>query len=194
MTRDEQLRWLKANLKPKRVAHSLGVEATARKLAQRFGCDAEKAAVAGLLHDCAKSLPQELQAAYAREAGFDVDKLSLMSEGVLHAPAGAIVARLELGVTDQDVLSAIFWHNIPSRSMTALDICVSLGDLIEPNRDFDGVEELRRAAKTDLMEAFRLGLAQVMRFVLERGLPLHPQTLEVYNDLTLRRSAGTKDS
>ena len=41
-------------LPEKRLTHCLGVERAAIELAQRFGIDAEKAGLAGLLHDYAK--------------------------------------------------------------------------------------------------------------------------------------------
>ena len=42
-------------LPEKRLTHCLGVERAAIELAERFGVDAEKAGLAGLLHDYAKS-------------------------------------------------------------------------------------------------------------------------------------------
>lgn len=42
-------------LPEKRLTHCLGVERAAMELAQRFGVDVEKASLAGLLHDYAKS-------------------------------------------------------------------------------------------------------------------------------------------
>lgn len=190
MNRDEMLKCLKARLKPKRVEHSLGVEKTARELALRFGCNADKAALAGLLHDCGKNLPPDVMLRYAAEAGFPPVGLGGAGAGILHAPAGAIVALKEFGVADDDVLSAICWHTVPRTDMSMLDRIVSLADIIEPNRDFDGVECIRAEAKKDLDEAFRLSLARVMRHVLDEGLFLHPQTLQVYNELTLAKQAG----
>ena len=45
---------LKAALTEKRFIHSLGVRDEAVRMAKLFGCDEEKAYIAGLLHDCAK--------------------------------------------------------------------------------------------------------------------------------------------
>jgi predicted HD superfamily hydrolase involved in NAD metabolism len=189
MSREGILAYLKASLKPRRVEHSLGVEKTARELALRYGCNADKAALAGLAHDCGKSLPQDVMASYAAEAGFPAEGLGGAGAGILHAPAGAIVAMKELGIEDSDVLSAICWHTVPRPDMSMLDKIVSLADIIEPNRDFDGVERIRAEAKRDLDEAFRLSMARVMRHVLDDGLFLHPQTLQVYNELTLAKQA-----
>ena len=46
-------------LPEKRLTHCLGVERAAMELAQRFGVDVEKAGLAGLLHDYAKSLSDQ---------------------------------------------------------------------------------------------------------------------------------------
>lgn len=190
MNREETVSWLKANLKPRRFEHSLGVEGTARELARRFGCDGEKAALAGLVHDCAKSLELDKMIRYAMRAGFPTDGTSGAGAGILHAPAGAVVALEELGISDREVLSAVCWHTVPRLDMSKLDKVVSLADIIEPGRDFEGVEKIRAAARKDLDEAFRLSLARVMRHVLDEGLFLHPLTLQVYNDLTLVKQAG----
>ncbi|NJD03860.1 MAG: HD domain-containing protein, partial [Ruminiclostridium sp.] len=45
---------LEAALSPKRYIHSVNVMETAVSLAVKYGEDAGKAAVAGLLHDCAR--------------------------------------------------------------------------------------------------------------------------------------------
>lgn len=185
MNRAEIINFLKSHLKPRRVEHCLGVEKAARELALRYGADPEKAALAGLVHDCAKSMDPVLMAQYAREEGFPMDGMNGAGAGILHAPAGAVLAHRALGICDREVLSAVCWHTVPRPDMSLLDKIVSLADIIEPNRDFGGVENIRQAAKRNLDEAFRLSLARVMCHVLEEGLFLHPQTLQVYNELTL---------
>lgn len=54
MTTKEIQKDLKNKLKPARYEHTLGVSDTARHLAEIHGYDSVKAALAGLLHDCAK--------------------------------------------------------------------------------------------------------------------------------------------
>lgn len=53
------INWLKENLSEERFLHTLGTAQTARTLAQQFGLDADKAEIAGLLHDCAKEYSKE---------------------------------------------------------------------------------------------------------------------------------------
>ena len=54
-SREELLERMAELLPEKRLTHCLGVERAAMELAQRFGVDVEKAGLAGLLHDYAKS-------------------------------------------------------------------------------------------------------------------------------------------
>ena len=59
MDRIQMREKLEKKLSQKRFEHSLGVEYTAACMAMCFDVDIEKAAVAGLLHDCAKYLSPE---------------------------------------------------------------------------------------------------------------------------------------
>lgn len=185
--------WLKKHLKPGRYRHSLGTRDAARELAVRFGEDPQRAALAGLLHDCGKSLGDEALNDAARAYGFPMDDIFLRCPNLLHAPAGAWIAREKLGVTDEAVLSAICWHTVPSFAMTGLDKVVSVADLIEPGRDYPGVDGLREMAMKDLDGAFMLGLTKVMIHVLEQGRLLHPNTVTVYNDMRSKWIEEQKD-
>ena len=42
-----------------RYQHTLGVAYTAASLAMRYGIDIERAYLAGILHDCAKNIPND---------------------------------------------------------------------------------------------------------------------------------------
>ena len=134
---------LKADLKPTRYAHTMRVMMKSIELADKYDVDRKKAALAGLLHDCAK-LPPEKQYELAKEHGLDV---SNMAQPIIHGPIGAVRARRVFGITDNEVLSAISCHTTCKSRMTALDKIVYLADKIEQGRIYDGVEDIRR--KTD---------------------------------------------
>ena len=63
---------VKKSLKPKRFRHTIGVKYTSICLAMRYGEDLDKAAAAGLLHDCAKNLSDEKLLSLCREKGIPV--------------------------------------------------------------------------------------------------------------------------
>ena len=67
--------------------------------------------------------------------------------------------------------------------MTLLEKVIYMADYIEPTRDFDGVEELRRLTYEDLDRGLLLGLTETIREMEERGTPVHNNTREARNDL-----------
>lgn len=159
----------------KRHAHILGVEEEAVRLAHRWGADEETARRAGILHDCTKylELPEQLQ--ICAEYGIVLDDLEQQSAKLLHSKTGAALARNLYGESDE-VYWAIYWHTTGRADMTLLEKIIYLADYMEPNRDFPGVEELRRLCYSDLDAALELGLTMSVEELTERGVPIHKNT------------------
>ena len=108
MKREKMAYRLKKELDAARYAHTLGVEKTAREMAEKFGVDEEKAALAGLLHDCAKCMPLSQMTKAAKNE--KLDPVMKESKALMHAVAGAHVAQDVYDVHDPEVLGAIRWH------------------------------------------------------------------------------------
>ena len=183
MQEQEICAWLKTHLDEERYIHSLGVRDCAAMLADRYGADIEKAKLVGLLHDCAKSLPKDDMIQKIREAGYPLEQEIFQNEALMHSIAGAVVARQVFGVEDPEILSAIECHTTGKGGMSLLDKIIYLADLIEPNRTFPGVDELRAAAMEDLNKAVLMGLRYGIERVLSTNRYLHPKTIEAWNDM-----------
>ena len=181
MKRDKMEYKLKKELDRQRFEHTLGVEQTAREMARVFGEDEEKAALAGLLHDCAKCMPLSQMIKAARHA--DVDPVMKESKALMHAVAGRCVAQDVYGVQDEDVLGAIRWHTTGRAGMTRLEKIIYLADVIEPNRKpYPGLEDLRALCMQDLDGAMHTALRMSLEHVREQGKTLHPDTLAALAD------------
>lgn len=165
MKREKIMYKLKKELDAQRYTHTLGVEETARQMALLFGEDPQKAALAGLLHDCAKcmTLTQMVKAA----KGVPLDPVMKESKALMHAVAGMCVARNVYGVDDPEVLGAIRWHTTGHAGMTRLEKIVYLADMIEPNRTYPGVDAIREAAARDLDAGVLLALERTIAFLQE---------------------------
>ena len=159
-------RKLKASLPEKRYRHTMGVVRTAATLAARWGADPGKARLAALLHDCAKYLPEERLRALS---GDDTEAVA-----VWHAFAGAVVAKEEYGVADEDVLRAIRLHATGDADMTLLDETVYLADLIEPGRDFPCVDACRAAVERGPEEGMLFSLLRTEAYVRRTHGVFHP--------------------
>ena len=87
------------------------------------------------------------------------------------------MARDVYGVSD-DIYHAIFWHTTGKADMTLLEKILYIADYMEPNRDFPGVEKLRKLAYEDLDQAVLLGCEMSIQEMKDRGLPVHGNTLQ----------------
>lgn len=167
------------DLTAKRFAHTLAVAATARQLALRHGLDADRAEIAGLLHDCAKCMPLKDMQRLARENRLTEDESLLESGALLHAIAGACKARLDYGMTDPVVLDAIRRHTTGAPGMSRLDMAVWLADAIEPTRaPYPLLEQLRETAEVSLERAILASMENTLAYVRKSGKSVHPATMQ----------------
>ncbi len=172
--------WLRqkayAMLDPKRVAHVKGCEEEAVRLAERWGADTERAREAAILHDVTKKEKLDEQLRLCEKYGIMLDDMERTEGKLLHSKTGAGIAKYEFGC-DDEVYSAIFWHTTGKEDMALLDKVIYMADYIEPNRDFEGVEELRRLAYSDLDRALEKGFSMSIEDMTSRNIVPHARTL-----------------
>jgi nicotinate-nucleotide adenylyltransferase len=158
----------RAALSKERYRHVAGTMRAAAALAERWNQDPEKARVAALLHDCAKCLDPVMQAVLS---GDDSDVVA-----VYHAFAGAVLAKTEYGVTDEQILRAIRLHTTGDAGMTDFDATIYAADLIEPTRTFSCVDAYRQRVSLGPDAFMRYALRRVVRFIGRSDKALHPAT------------------
>lgn len=145
-------RAMEKELSAGRYTHTLGVSYTAAALAMAHGEDMEKAMMAGLLHDCAKSKHGSELVAICENAHLNVTAVERSNPtALLHAKAGAYLAEHKYGVTDMDILNAIRYHTTGRPNMSRLEKMVYIADYIEPGRKQNrDLSLIRRLAYQDL--------------------------------------------
>lgn len=180
---------LAKRLKKSRYLHSLGVADTAVFLAHRFDADVQQARIAGLLHDCAREYPNEAMLAEAEQRHIPYTDVERSMPLLLHAYIGARRVRECYGVESREIEQAIWRHTVGGEHMTCLDKIIYFADMIEPSRDYPGVDELRRLSReADLDEMVLAGLSQSIAFVLHKNHLIHPDTVLARNEILLRNS------
>ena len=162
-------------LKPDRVAHVLGCRDTSADLARIWGADETDAARAGMLHDITKALDGPLQLDLCRAYDVPLDTFSQANPKTLHALTGSLVAERIFG-ENAAVVAAIRSHTTGKANMNTLEKIIYVADYMEPNRDFPGVEELRRLAYTDLDRALKMGLEMTLAMLKEQGREVSPES------------------
>ena len=185
MSLSEMKEKVRSLLPEDRFNHTLNVSDTAAELAEHHGVDVEKAKLAGLLHDCAKMMDKEQAVQIFKKFGLVIDDISLNNPKLLHGPVGACMAQYELGIVDPQILDAIWFHTTAKSNMNLLTKIIYIADMIEPRRNFEGVDELRALAVTDIDSAIIAALGYTTMKVVRAGGLIHPDSVHARNYLIM---------
>lgn len=172
---------LKKELDKDRFEHTMGVMYTAGCLAMAYEYPIEKAMMAGLLHDCAKCLPNEEKLELCNKFGISVNSAEMENKSLLHAKAGAILAKEEYGIKDFEILHAIRVHTTGEPDMNLLDKIIYVADYIEPGRDkAPDLTYIRKLAYQDIDKCVARILYDTLNFLNEKKGNVDPTTQLTY--------------
>lgn len=165
-----------------RYEHTLGVMYTAESLAMRYGADMSKAAIAGLLHDCAKCIPNNHKIKLCKKYDIELSEMEEKNPSLIHAKLGAYLAKKEYGIADDEIISAIRWHTTGKPEMSMLDMIIYLADYIEPNRDkAPNLKKIRKLCFINLEEAFFEVLKETLSYLSDHPDMIDPMTQMSYD-------------
>lgn len=178
---------LKKELDADRYAHTIGVAYTAAALAMRYEANVQQAQVAGLLHDCAKCIPNNKKVALCHKYNIKITETELNNPFLLHAKLGAFLAMHKYGITDKEITSAILNHTTGKPNMSLLDKIIFVADYIEPQRKKQpNLNKIRKLAFIDLDQALLQILEDTLGFLsssAENIDPMTEKTYQYYKDL-----------
>lgn len=183
------LKGLQSSLKASRYEHSLNVARLSSALARRWNDDEGRARLAGLLHDCGRTLPVARMPGYVLKRDLPVPaRRETISRHplLLHAYISKDMARRRFAVVDQAVLSAVRKHTLADRLMSRLDRIIYVADACSEDRGYAEAPALRKLAFRDLEEAFAACLRLKLEHALDRGYWIHPLTVTVWNNLAAK--------
>lgn len=164
---------LEIELSRPRFLHSLSVMEEAVKLGRCYNADEktlEKLKLAGLLHDCAKNICEELPFAdlvkYCNSTDSAFFDFFQSRPDLVHSFVGATLASEKYGISEPDILSAIGCHTFGKPGMNFIDKAVYLADFIEPTRNKNEARQTARKLAYDDIDA---AMIFVLRHTLERN-------------------------
>ena len=99
---------------------------------------------------------------------------------------------MELGIDDQEIIDAIRYHTTGRANMTLLDKVIFIADFISADRDYDGVDKMRKLADKNLEEACLEGMAFTISDLAQRKITIAPDTFAGYNELASLRIRAKK--
>ena len=138
-------------------------------MAEYYGADLNEAREAAILHDITKRFSAEQHHEVFNRNGRALRSAGNANEKLYHAETGALFAREEFGISNE-VFNAIFFHTTGKPNMTLLEKIIYIADYIEPTRNFEGVDALRRLAYTDIDKAMIMGLKMSIDDMERRGI------------------------
>lgn len=165
-------------LSPYRYEHSMNVAKRAKELAKINGIDEDKAYLAGILHDITKETDFDEQEKYLDSPPAALEKSNKM---VYHQMSGATYVKKELGIDDEEVLSAIRYHTTGHSNMTEFEMVVYLADLTSAERNYPDVDAVRKTADKSLYEGMFVACQFTICDLAKKKRLIHPDTLECYN-------------
>lgn len=185
---------LKHEMDEGRYQHTLGVMYTCAALAMRYEYDIQKAQLAGLLHDCAKCIPNGKKLKLCEKHNIQMTEIERRNPFLLHAKLGAFLAMEQYGVHDKEIISAILNHTTGKPNMSLLDKIVYVADYIEPRRNkAANLAEVRKLAFLDLDEALYRILSDTLEY-LDRGSgEVDEMTLKAYEYYRAQREDAKEE-
>ena len=165
-----------------RFHHTLGVMYTCAALAMAHDCPIADAQLAGLLHDCAKCIPNKKKWKLCDKYHILLSECEQQNPFLIHAKLGVAIAREKYEIQDEEILSAIRWHTTGKDNMTDLEKIVYIADYIEPQRDkAPNLEWIRKVSFMDLNEGMYYILKDSLSYLGRSGRTIDPATEKAFH-------------
>ncbi len=177
---------LESRLTEKRYYHSLCVADEAKRLAEKYGADADKAYLAGLLHDVTKNSSVNEHLNIFNDSAIILTDIEQNALKLWHAISGAAYVENVLNIKDKDIISAIRYHTTARENMSLFEKVLYIADFTSKDRDYDDVEVMRNLSNESLEKAMEYALNYTIRELCDKKAAIHPDTLKAYNQLILR--------
>lgn len=166
---------IKSILSEQRFLHSLEVAHLSHEIALKNGLNAEKAYIAGILHDIGKDIDehekQKIMSEYFKE-------YLNMQHFAYHQFIGSYIAQKEFEISDKSVLNAIKFHATGNENMDWLAKIVYAADKIEPTRGFDSSSLINA-----MLNDYENGFVEVLK---ANKIFLESNRKDINNDLTCK--------
>lgn len=173
-----------------RFAHTMGVAEEAKRLAEIWNVNPEKAYLAGLIHDVAKELPFSEAKRMIETSGLIGENDIFPDSVALHGFMAAHIAKTKLNITDEDVLNAARYHTTGRVGMSTLEKIIYVADFTEQGRTYPEAKEVREISEKDLDAAVLREADHVIKFIIDSGRVLCTTTVEVRNSFLNNSKRG----
>lgn len=171
--------------------HCMDVGTEARRIAQLYNADPERAEMAGWLHDISAVFPNEERIEAARQLGIDVLPEEEQFPMIIHQKLSKVMARDIFGITDVEVLDAVGCHTTLRADASQLDLVLFVADKIA--WDQQGIPPYIAELHHNLAISLEHAAFAYIQYLWERKDTLkvvHPWLADAYEQLHVQLNAG----
>lgn len=179
---------LKDRLSLKRFNHCVETAHLSRQLAIVYGASCEDSEFAGLCHDFAKEIKNKEMNQLITKYGIEKDPSIIETPNLAHGEVAAALLKDDYHIENQNILDAIKWHTYGNKDMSLLSKIIYVSDIIEPSRNFTGVDILRKLAFIDLDQTILAFHEQCEQLLTSKKLKLHKNTKEMIDQIKLQKT------
>jgi predicted HD superfamily hydrolase involved in NAD metabolism len=180
------LEYIEKNYSDSRKKHTFDVCETAKSLARFYDADVEKAKIASLFHDMFRDITFEELRNYAKN--FNINEKYYDNINLAHSKIAAAIMERDYNISDEDILNAVKFHTTGRAGMSLLEKIIFLADLIEPGRDYPGVEKIRNLVYKDLDKACLVAMENTLDYVTKKGENFDEDTHNAMEYLKLNKT------
>lgn len=183
-------KWLQANLKPNRYLHVKLVSQAAVELARLYKANAEKLALAAILHDAAKCMRGDELVSYAVKHNIQAqnfEEICKYSPSLLHSEVSAHLAQTIFNVQDETILNAIRNHTLGRLNMDLSEKILFIADMASKDRRHKDAQRVHLASLKSIDEGMLAAMTVKLMFTIETAKWLAPRGIELWNEIISKR-------
>ena len=155
----------------------------AKRLCIRYGTEPDRGRIAGLMHDIAREMNDELLFDLAMADGSKMMSWERKRPVLLHGRAGAVILKIDFGINDSEVLEAVRNHVAGKPGMNLLSKIVFVSDFLEPTRVFIDPEQRNRIMSMDIDSMLAEVLSMIFYHLKSDEKEIAPPSISLYKEL-----------
>jgi predicted HD superfamily hydrolase involved in NAD metabolism len=132
------------------------------------------------MHDVCKDMDPKEQLQLFEQFDIMLDNIEKNAPKLWHAILGAAYLERALGISDKEILNAVRYHTTARANMGLLEKLIYLADFTSEDRDYNGVDSMRKAVDVSLEKAMFEALEFSVEDLKAKGCPVHKDTMDAY--------------
>ncbi|MFB0901207.1 MAG: bis(5'-nucleosyl)-tetraphosphatase (symmetrical) YqeK [Dehalococcoidia bacterium] len=175
------LEWQYDNIPVHRIEHMQRTAIVAEELATIHDLNAEKAYLAGLMHDIAKDKSDDDLLKISMQHNLINHQEEKDAPHLLHGQVGSYILANSLNFTDKDILFTISWHTTGHYNYKDWAWATFLADKLEPQKieENNALKPILSTAKNSLVDAVKEFIIWRLKQREDMNKIIHPMSAEI---------------